>query len=30
MDRTDIQDLGEFRLIAKLTEGLLNKQPSRF
>ena len=28
MDRTEIQDLGEFRLIAKLTEGLTKKQPS--
>ena len=28
MDRTEIQDLGEFRLIAKLTVGLTKKQPS--
>ena len=28
MDRTEIQDLGEFRLITKLTEGLTKKQPS--
>ena len=28
MDRTEIQDLGEFILIAKLTEGFTKKQPS--
>ncbi len=28
MNRTEIQDLGEFRLIAKLTEGLTKNQPS--
>ena len=28
MDRTEIQDLGEFGLIAKLTEGIEKRQPS--
>ncbi len=28
MGRTEIQDLGEFGLISKLTEGLMKKQPS--
>ena len=28
MDRTEIQDLGEFGLIGKLTEGLEKRQPS--
>ena len=28
MSRTEIQDLGEFGLIGKLTEGLTKKQPS--